>query len=271
MPGRYTEELLALPTQPAAAEQVLRLIGDRRSSAADLARVIETDLALAARVIRMANSPVYGAARRVANTQHAIVLLGFDTIRGLAASAACSLLDERTYLGPDGFWRHALGTAAASAAVARRVGWSVADAFSVGLLHDLGAVFLHRRDPELFEIAMSHATMSAQVAGEIAGFGETHAQAGAAALDAWGFPPAFVEAVALHQHGVEEPQYALGRILQVGEAIALDREPIPGYPGDRDIERLLRWMGLSPAQLDEMHGEMEDNLARLADSLGARA
>lgn len=271
MPGRYTEELLALPTQPAAAEQVLRLIGDRRSSAADLARVIETDLSLAARVIRMANSPVYGAPRRVANTQHAIVLLGFDTIRGLAASAACSLLDERTYLGPDGFWRHALGTAAASAAVARRVGWSAADAFSVGLLHDLGAVFLHRRDPKQFEISMTHSTMGAQVAGEIAAFGETHAQAGAAALDAWGFPPPFVEAVALHQHGVEQPTYALGRILQVGEAIALEHEPIPGYPGERDVERLLQWVGLAPSDLDEMNREIDRSLVDLAHSLGARA
>lgn len=269
MSGRYTEELLKLPTQPAAAEAVLRLVADRKSSAADLARVIETDVALAARVIRMANSPVYGAPRRVANTQHAIVLLGFDTIRGLAVSAACSLLDDRVDLGPDGFWRHALGTAAASAAVARRVGWSVGDAFSVGLLHDLGAVFLHRRDARAFGIAMTQPTMSAQIATEIQAFGETHAHAGAAALDAWGFPPAFVEAVELHQGGVEQPAYALGRILQVGEALALEREPIPGYPGEPDLERLFRWVGLRPDDVEPVNREIDEQLARFADFLCA--
>ena len=267
--SRYTQELLEFSAQPAAAEQVLRIVSDSRSGAADVARVVETDPALSARVMRLANSPYYGAPRRVSSTRHAIVMLGFDTVRGLAVSAACSLLDGRAELGPDGFWRHAITTACASSVVARKVGISTSDAFSVGLLHDLGAVLLHRRDAVAFADAMGSPTMSAQVAAELAAFGATHAVEGSAALDAWGFPRPFVEAVACHQHGVEEPQHALGRVLRVAEAIALDHAPMPGYPTPPDLPRLLTSIRLWPDDLDVIVREVDLQLERLADFLGA--
>ena len=94
----------------------------------------------------------------------------------------------------------------AASVIARKVGLSTADAFSAGLLHDLGAVLLHRRDAAAFADATASPTVSDQVAAELAAFGVTHADEGAAALDAWGFPEPFVEAIAMHQHGVEEPQ-----------------------------------------------------------------
>jgi HD-like signal output (HDOD) protein len=87
--SRYTQELLAFSAQPIAAEQVLRIVGNPMASASDVASVVETDPALSARDMRLANSPSYGIPRRVSSTRHAIVMLGFDTVRGLAVSAAC--------------------------------------------------------------------------------------------------------------------------------------------------------------------------------------
>jgi putative nucleotidyltransferase with HDIG domain len=267
----YSEALLRIPAQPASAELVLRLVADPAATAAELALAVETDPALAARVMRLANSRYYGAARSVSSAQHAIVLLGRDTVRGIAASAACSLLDVRPDFGPEGFWRHALATGAGASVVARRVGLTPADAFSAGLLHDLGAVLLHLRDPNAFARAQRQETMTAIVAAEIEAFGMTHAQAGAAALDAWGYPPAFVEAVALHQHGVEQPVFALGRVVQVGEALALEHEPFPGYPRDVDLDGLLATVRLRARDLPGIRAEIERVLARLADQFsGAR-
>jgi len=266
--SRYTQELLALSAQPAAAEQVLRIVGNSMAGAADVARVVETDPALAARVMRLANSPYYGAPRRVSSTRHAIVMIGFDTVRGLAVSAACSLLDGRAEVGPDGFWHHAVTTACTASVIARKVGASPADAFSVGLLHDIGAVLLHRRNPEAFSEAMRSPSMSDIVAAELAAFGETHADEGAAALDAWGFPAPFIEAVAMHQHGVEEPQYVLGRVLRVAEAIACELSPMAGYPTPPDIGRLLQSLRLWPDDLEVITREVDTQLERLADFLG---
>ena len=266
--SRYTQELLALSTQPAAAEQVLRIVSNPKTGAADVARIVETDPALAARVMRLANSPFYGSPRRVSSTRHATVMLGFDTVRALAVSAACSLLDGRADLGPDGFWRHAITTASAASVVAGKVGLSTADAFSVGLLHDLGAVLLHRRDAFAFEMANDALTVSDQVAAELSAFGVTHADEGASALDAWGFPEPFVEAVALHQHGIEEPKHALGRVLRVAEAIALEHSPMPGYPGTPDMDRLLVSVRLRPDDFEVITHEVDAQLERIADSLG---
>ncbi len=268
MASRYTKELFELSTQPVAAEQVLRLVASPRSSASDLARVVETDPALAARVMRLANSPYYGAARRVANTQHAIVMLGFDTVRGLAVSAAFSLLDGRGEMGPDGFWRHSVTTAAAASTIAKKMGVSPADAFSVGLLHDIGAVLLHRRDPAKFAEAMQAPSMARVVSAEIATFGMTHANAGADALDAWGFPRPFVEAVALHEHGVELAEFAVGRILKVAEAISLELAPMPGYPTAPDLEHLLASVRLHDSDYDAITSDVDEQLERLADFLG---
>jgi putative nucleotidyltransferase with HDIG domain len=269
--SRYTQELLAFSAQPAAAEQVLRIVSSRTAGAADVAQVVETDPALAARVMRLANSPYYGAPRRVSSTRHAIVMLGFDTVRGLAVSAACSLLDGRAELGPDGFWRHAITTACAASVIARKIGVSTSDAFSAGLLHDLGAVLLHRRDPAAFTDAMASPTMSDQVAAELAAFGVTHAGEGAAALDAWGFPEPFVEAVAFHQHGVEEPQHALGRVLRVAEAVALEHSPMPGYPPLPDLDRLLVAIRLRPDDLEIIERDVDTQLERLADVLAVES
>ncbi len=267
--SRYTQELLAFSAQPVAAEQVLKIVSNPMAGAADVARVVETDPALAARVMRLANSPYYGAPRRVSSTRHAIVMLGFDTVRGLAVSAACSLLDGRAELGPDGFWRHAVTTATAASVIARRVGVSTSDAFSAGLLHDLGAVLLHRRDAARFAEAMASPTMSDQVAAELTAFGATHADEGAAALDAWGFPEPFIEAVAFHQHGVEEPRHALGRVLRVAEAVALEAAPMPGYPTAPDISRLLTAIRLWPDDLEPIIRDIDRELEQLADFLGA--
>ena len=266
--SRYTQELLTLSAQPAAAEQVLRIVSNPNTGAADVARVVETDPALAARVMRLANSPFYGSPRRVSSTRHATVMLGFDTVRALAVSAACSLLDGRVDAGPDGFWRHAITTASAASVIARKVGLSPADAFSAGLLHDLGAVLLHRRNPGAFAAATAAPTTADQVAAELRAFGVTHADEGAAALDAWGFPEPFVEAIARHQAGVEEPRHALGRVLRVAEAIALEHAPMPGYPTTPDVDRLLIAIRLRPDDFDVVTREIDEQLERIAELLG---
>jgi len=110
--------------------------------------------------------------------------------------------------------------------------------------------------------------MSEIVATEIATFGETHAYVGAQALDAWGFPHPFVEAVSLHQHGVELASHALGRILRVAEAVSLEHAPMPGYPAPADLERLLASVRLHVRDFDTIIREVDEQLDRLADFLG---
>jgi putative nucleotidyltransferase with HDIG domain len=267
--SRFTQELLALPAQPFAAEQVLRIAGNPSARSFDVARVVETDPAVTARVLRLANSRYYGAPRRVANTTQAIATIGVDAVRGLAISAARDLLEGHVAPGPVGFWNHAITTATAASVIARKVGVSREDAFSLGLLHDIGGMLLHRRDEEAFADAIRQPSVSEQVAAELAAFGITHADAGAAALDAWGFPTYFVEAVASHQHGVKEPQHVLARILQVADAVARERAPMSRVVVELDMSRMLTAIRLRVEDLDEIHREFDTQLDLLADFLGS--
>ncbi len=132
-------------------------------------------------------------------------------------------------------------------------------------------MLLHRRDAPAFAGSTASPSVSEQVAAELAAFGVTHADEGAAALDAWGFPEPFVEAVALHQHGVEEPQHALGRVLRVAEAVALEHAPMPGYPTAPDVDRLLLAIRMRPDDFDVVTREVDGQLERIADLLGVEA
>jgi len=231
--------------------------------------VIETDIALTARLLRLANSPYHGVPRQVANVSTAVVLLGFQSVRALAVSSACGLLDEHDEV-PRQFWRHSVATAAACSVVAERIGTPTSDAFSAGLLHDLGAVLLHRCDRRKFARAQAEGNglSSDLLAAELREFGQTHSQVGAEAAEAWAFPKAFVEAISSH-HGVDEPSHALGRVVRVGEAIALQIEHLPGHPLDDALEDHLALVRLPATSIDELVQLTRVQIERVAAVLEA--
>ena len=152
----------------------------------------------------------------------AITILGFAAVRTLAAAAAAGALGQERSV-PDGFWAHAAATAAGAALVASRVGAPRNEAFSLGLLHDLGRALLHRVDAaESANIdAAARAGDVTLLNAERASFGIDHADAAARVLEAWRFPPAFVEAIRDH-HSDQRPVTApLTRALVAGEALAM--------------------------------------------------
>jgi putative nucleotidyltransferase with HDIG domain len=267
--GRYSRELIDLPTQATTAERVMRVAADPRSDAKGLAGVIETDIALTARLLRLANSPYHGVPRQVANVSAAVVLLGFQSVRALAVSSACGLLDDHDEV-PRGYWRHSVATAAACSVVAERIGVPTADAFSAGLLHDLGAVLLHRCDPQKFALVQEEGggLASDLLAAELREFGHTHSQVGSEAAEAWAFPKAFVEAIASH-HGVDEPSHTLGRIVRVGEALALEIERLPGHPIDDDLEHHLSLVRLPMSAVEELIQRTRAQIDQVASVLEA--
>jgi putative nucleotidyltransferase with HDIG domain len=257
-------ELAGLAAQPLAASRVVELVDDPATSAGDLAAVIETDPALASRLLRLANAPQHGASRRIASIRQAVVLLGFASVRALAASAALGLLDEQ-HSTPVGFWPHAVSAAAASAAVADAVGVAPSSAFTAGLLHDVGTVILHRRDPDGYatcERAAGRGT-NALLTAELRTFGATHPQLAADALDRWSFPRPLVEAVAAHHGGVGQSDSALARVLRLGEALAREVVPTTGHPDDVALERLEADLHLPPGR----RPDLLDRIARELDRL----
>src|SRR6476646_5312177 len=194
-------EVTQLPVQPGAALRLLWMLDDSSASAADLGRLIESDPALSTQVLRLSNTAFYGLAGKVSTAWRAVTVLGLATVRAIATAAVFDLFSEQGRSVPDGFWEHSITTAAAAAAIARRVGVQPNDAFGTGLLHDLGTALVFRRAPRRYETMMERhlADLAAPLCEiELDEFGATHAQVGAAALSVMRFPAEMVEAIGEH-------------------------------------------------------------------------
>jgi len=238
MPNFNVDEQLArIPAQPIAATLILRLLEDPDASPSQLGRLVEMDPALSARVIRLANSPHNALRPEVGSAARAVIVLGYSTVRGIAAAAASSLLDENVNLGPQDHWAHSVSVAAGASVAAGVLGVGENEAFSAGLLHDIGSALLHGADPDRYEAMFADVQPGMLDQAERAAFGTTHAEAGAAALELWQFPRSFVVAVRTHHEPVCKLD-PLGQAVILGEALAEQLQPLSpaeAGPGLNDV------------------------------------
>jgi HD-like signal output (HDOD) protein len=155
-----------LPSQGNIALRVLWMADDPTTTLSHLARAVESDPVLVARLLHLANSAYYSPRHPIANAERAITLLGFATVRTLATIVACGLGSAAPV--PQGFWQHGASVANAAQLVAWRFGVPTGDAFTLGLLHDLGRGLLHVADPgraATIDLALEQAVRSTLPAG----------------------------------------------------------------------------------------------------------
>lgn len=252
------EELERMPAQQAAAVRVLYVADDPTSSATELANAVSVDPVLTAQVMRLANSAYYGMCGRVRSADFAVTLLGFATVRSLAASYAAGALGDGAMF-PTGFWEHAAASAAGAAFVSGRVKVARPEAFSLGLLHDLGAALLCRFDSGAYADIEGQAKRldSRQVALlERRRFGMDHAAVAGVVLESWRFPDEMIEAISTHHEhasSTTDPT-PLQRVLIAGHAMA----EIAEYRDDQRFEAEQRIPRLEDAL---RHGDIDPRTA----------
>ena len=135
-----------LPALPSAVEEISRLVKDPNCSTDRIAKVIERDQALAAKVLKTVNSPIYGFPGRIASLQHSLVLLGVNVIRGIIISSAVFDSMDKVMVG---LWEHSVACSLAAVEVARASGQKQPEEFAVlGLLHDISKVVFTKQIPE---------------------------------------------------------------------------------------------------------------------------
>ena len=159
------EKLHDIPTLSVVAVAVNDLINDPNSSSADIAQVLKKDQVLTAKILRLVNSSYYAIPGGVADVQRALAFLGFNTLAQLVLSLSVfsvfSTIDNDDFSMLD-FWQHALGTAVCSELLAKKLKLPrPEEAFTCGLLHDIGKLVLHEIDPgRLVDIVKEAATHS---------------------------------------------------------------------------------------------------------------
>lgn len=146
-----------LPTLPAIAMEVNRMLQDYNTSIKELSDTIEKDQSIVARILKLVNSAFFGLRSKVNNIPHAITLLGFNTVRNAVVSV--SIIDAFSEKeGGEEFdittlWTHSLSVAVTSKYLADSTKLHTPDdAFISGLLHDIGKIVLSHYFQDLFRM-----------------------------------------------------------------------------------------------------------------------
>ncbi len=203
---RLVKTIVDLPPLPAVAFRVLALVNDERTTASDLARLLSADQALSAKLLRVANSAEWGFERRITTVREAVVILGFKQVRQLALVTSVVGNFKRsgspdTRFDADLFWLHNMAVGLAGEAVARKTRTALpGDAFTAGVLHDIGRLALRDTMPREFETALAlHGNRNVSLHdAEIRTTGYAHEDIGRALGELWGFPGNIIEAVGAH-------------------------------------------------------------------------
>jgi putative nucleotidyltransferase with HDIG domain len=245
----FAERVNGLAPLPALALRVLQLVEDERSSVDDFATAMAPDAALTARLLRLANSVYYSPGRTIATVREAVILLGTAEIRRLVLTT--SLMDR--YAGdPNGpisvpaFWGHSLAVAMVAEVMARHTRLALPEeAFTAGILHDLGKLVMTQYEADRFSRAVSLATTRALPleSAEAEVFGFTHAQLGGRLGQLWRLPVSICDAILRH-HTVTGEEQGLAHVVAQANDLCRDHglwcgfeeiEPgavLPETPGD---------------------------------------
>lgn len=188
----FVNKVKDLPTIPAVASEVMRLVENPETSAADLRVVLEKDPAISGRLLKIANSALYGFSSRIDSLQHAIAVIGFRALRSVVLAASMKQLFQRFGLTERLLWEHStvVGGFAGALAEYGPVRVEREAAFTAGLLHDIGKIALNHEAPELYGKVMVQAYGGKQsfteIERELLGF--DHAELGALIAAKWRLP-----------------------------------------------------------------------------------
>ena len=260
-----------LPSLPHVAVEVLHLARDADVPMSSLAKVIETDPALAARVLKVVNSSFFALPRRIGSIQQALTMLGLRAVRVMVLSLSFvnTVQEEGGGFDYEAYWRRSLGSAVAARLIAGAVDRSLEDeAFVAGLLSDLGMVAAWRgaRDAYAPVLDAWGRGEGSLVELETRGLETDHAALGGTLLKRWGLPAPVCEAVTSH-HAAEGTSAAgtLGIIVRcAGEVAALFCGELPAGDLDRVRRRCVAETGMGEQALEELFAGLEERLTETA-------
>ncbi len=209
--GELVESIEDLPTLPEVVIGITQLVDDPDATAEDIYRIVSTDPALSATMLKLVNSAFYGMSRSVTSLEEAIRILGFVTVRNIALAAFVfdAFLTGKGQFDYKGFWMHSIGCATAAKVLAQRLHTADSGEYFVhGLLHDLGQIVLMQYSPEHLQEVIELIRQGRDVGeAERDVLGCTHQEAGAVLAEKWEFPPSLVAVISGHAEAVDGGEF----------------------------------------------------------------
>ena len=194
-------EIIKISTIPSILKKISEVTEDSNSSVSELERVIEHDQSIAARVVGISNSVYYGFPRKINSISQAILVLGFEMVKGLAISTAVfDVFDKGRRPDIVSLWRHSFEVAMGSVLLAEKSGGVAKDsAFLAGLLHDIGRPILYQIfGRQYLDVLVCDAMGLLSIEEET--FGAAHPEAGSWFADRCKLPESCVNSIRFHHN-----------------------------------------------------------------------
>ncbi len=277
-PNILVKRVLKVASLPEIYMKVEQVLSDPNSSNIQLARIIEEDPALTARLLRLANSAFYGFAAKVEEVNQAITVLGTQQLRELVL--ACSVLkafeNMPDYLiNMELFWRHSIACGVVARALASlRHESNVERYFVAGLLHDIGRLILLMELPKamgkIFQQARQDQKPLFLMERQTLGF--HHARLGGILLKHWKLSPRLIEGITFHHAPSSAQSYPVdAAIIHISDLVANAMQM--GSSGEQYVPKLSpkAWTKLSLGSdvitdvLDTLHEQYADAISFILD------
>lgn len=283
---KVLRKLKDLPPMPQIVFKARQVIANPDSEIAELSDLLESDQAIATKVLKLANSAYYGLSGKVSSIRHASSLLGLKALGQLISMVGSASVLGKTLGGYDldsaGAWRHSLMAASASRIIAlRRHKDLEGDAFSAGLIHDVGKLVLdnyvlERKDE--FE-RITAGGRNSMLAAEQHLLGLDHADIGYEVCQHWHIPESISKAIRYHHTPDKSAQDPLSYIVFMANSIAnivqsmeetegtiAQLEGIEGFMYMIDDEALV-FLNLSEEEVPGILTEARDAVNKLSEEM----
>lgn len=257
----------SLPSLPTVAVQLLELTGDPDVRMTDIARLVSTDQALSAKVLKTVNSSYYGLSSSCGSIDRALGYLGLNTVKSLVLGF--SLVETTTLAGEHGFdlmghWRRAIMGATGARAIAKQLKLSDPDeVFTAALFQDMGMLAAFTMLREEYSAVIDETPHRIVCAAERDAYGFDHAEVGEALARLWKLPQEICDAIRYHHHpdDAETGDIAMVRIVALGTLAADAMSSKSSQIAIRRLEQQsTEWFG------DSNGLEIEELLEEIAES-----
>ncbi len=251
-----------MPAFPKSVQAILDLTRDVNCTPKDLVQVIDKDPVVTVKILKVVNSAYYSLPKQVTSINHAVVFLGFNTIKNLALGiAAIGMLPKSNAAGFDvqQYLLHSLATANIAKELGQRVGDAdPMDCFIAGLLHDFGKVVFAQFMPQEFRQALEASQASGGSLHEALRqtVGVDHTVVGGMLVAKWRFAPQLVETIQ-NMHGPKVADTPM--IACVFAANQITKKLKFGFGGNPQVEPL------TPAMAARLGGDLDHVIASLGD------
>ena len=267
-----------LPVLPTVVVQILKLYEDPNISSRTLEHLIEQDPAMAAKVIRVAGSSMYGL-KSVTSVNRALSVLGMNTLRSIAISLAYQQIlagrGQRPAFDHLAFWRHSLAVGIGARGLMRYVNVGLAEEMYVaGLMHDIGVLTMDKfAQPELVKAVQgANAKRIPLNQAEMMLNGFDHCQIGGFLAEKWKLTPMMTNVIKYHDDPSQDLQTPKATVVAAAAnylAYHCGFPAMPGVPGNPNGEQYLSSLGLEQEKIDAVSTQIMVEIDAADETMGS--